>query len=366
MSINTMTQVETKDDNIYYNVTMVNNKQISVSAQISQQLPSSILNNPADYYLSVARFQVTGTVIPFFFFQPNTYYATLQYGTYIFTTPVVHVITAPGVGPYNYAIFSYSEFLREINTAYETAWTGLNAAVPGGLPVGSTAPYMLYEQSNGLISLYADGRYYDEDNVVPYIQVWMNSSLYRFFDNFYIFFRSEGNIDNKDIRIRVVNFHNSNTNTLNPSIPVNFYKMSQEGSNNSRFWQPNSIVFKTNRIGTRPEYVQGTNSTSELASTNNNSGSGTPFDTILTDFIPAFNSSDQIGWKTDLVYNPAFYRLIDLLGNQSNAIDVAIFWRDQQGNEYPFYIEGGRSASIKLAFLKKSLFKNYIKTNIPQ
>lgn len=361
MSLTHKFDVETKDDNIYYNISIVNNGLTSLPASFTQQLTNSILDNPADYYLSVARFAITGTAIPMFFFEFDTYFVTLQYDTFSYSAPCLFIPPEPIGDPLYASIFSYSEFLKSINNAYIVVFNNLNALVPGGLPIGSTPPYMIYNPTNGIISLYANGLYYDDENSALPIKVWMNAVLYRFFDNFYNDFVSENSGTNMDVRIRIVNFHDTNTSILDPSIPTNFYKMSQEGSNNSRFWKPNSILFKTTRIGTRPEYIQGANNTNQLIA-GSNSGAGLPFDTIMTDFIPTFNSTEQIGWRQDLVYNAPFYRLVDLLGNSSNVIDLSIVWADQKGNQFPLLIEGGRSASVKLAFLKKSLYKNYKKS----
>jgi hypothetical protein len=38
-------------------------------------------------------------------------------------------------------------------------------------------------------------------------------------------------------------------------------------------------------------------------------------------------------------------------------IDLRLLWQDKSGNLYPIYISFSQQASVKLAFVKKSLYK---------
>lgn len=351
---------EEKDDNIYYNISIVNNTENDVIATFNQQLPSKILGNPADYYMAVARFSIDGSTIPLFRFPDPTdtpylpYYVVLEYNGFSYSQ-IVNPPPFATPGPYGLAIYTYTEFIECINTAYQAAYTGLSGLVI--LPGGSAAPYLVYNTS-GINSLYANGLYYSESLPTP-IKIWMNGTLFGLFLNFPYIFRGEGMPDKRDFQLRVVNFYNTNTSTYNATIPANFIKMDQEFVNLNRWWQSESISFKTLKINVRPEFTQGVNTSNNISnSSSSSSGSGVPFDSIMTDFIPDFSSSEQAGWRQRLTYSPQFYRLIDLLGNQSNSIDLSIFWKDQQGREFPFYLASTRSATVKLAFIKKSLFKN--------
>jgi len=435
--------VETKDDNIYYNINIVNNSKIVKAASFTQQLTGSIVDNPNDYYMAVARFAITGTVIPLFLWPRNTIVTgtigndlvptnsgtllnvtavsdgiitigmTLQgtgvtpgttivsfgtgtggIGTYTVSVPSLatstylytsdtYIVTltklgvdykepvlfsdtggVPTLTATNYVagVYAYSAFLRAINAAYARA----------AVRASCSAPYLIYEPNGGLISLYCLASEFEE-SVVNRIDIFMDNILFGFFDNFYIEFFSQGSYNGKDVRIITLNQYGTNASSLagpptivgglDPSIQAGYLKISQEGSNNQRFWQPNAIVFKTTRMGVRPEYTQGAYNASSGSTgivNTNNSGAGLPFDTIMTDFIPGFSSGEQIGWRQDLEYNPQFYRLIDLLGNTSNTVDLSIFWTDQLGNEYPFFLEANKAASVKLIFVKKSLIKNFV------
>jgi hypothetical protein len=243
--------------------------------------------------------------------------------------------------------------LNYINAAFSTAFDLI-----GSPPGSSTAPYMLLNQATGLISLYADGRYYDDTLMNP-INVYMNQNLYKFFENFNVQYYSENSVNYLDYRFIILNYYGSNTSALDPTVPTNFYRITQDYPNPSRFAQPDRIVFTSGQIGVRPEYTQNANNTMSLID-NTNAGGGPPVSNILTDFIPSFASNDYASWRTDLSYVPSSqYRLIDLLGLRVNQIDTQVYWADQKNNLYPIYIEAGRSLQIKFGFFKKSLYKNY-------
>lgn len=358
MSLTSKAVIENSDDNVYVNLTLTNNNPVSVIANINQTFTADLISDPSSYYMAIIRFSMLGVKIPFFIFQTGAYYVTLTYNGTPYSAPVLYPNQLNPIPAYGNAIYSYTQFLTYINSAFATAF-GL-IPMP---PAGSTPPYMLFNQSSGLISLYADGRFYDDTLATP-INVYMNQNLYKFFENFYVQFYSENAVNYLDYRFIITNLYNSNTSVLDPTIPANFYRISQEGSNCSRFWQPDKIQFTSSLMGNRPEFTQNPNS--GMALTNSSTaGGGVPTSNTLTDFIPSFPSSDIIGWRTDLEYLPTTqYRLVDLLGNRINQIDIQTYWLDQQLNTYPVYIEPGRSFQIKMGFFKKSLYKNYEKSQV--
>ena len=76
------------------------------------------------------------------------------------------------------------------------------------------------------------------------------------------------------------------------------------------------------------------------------------------DFCPSFNSTEIIGWRQNLVYNASFsYRLIDIIADKMNTVDISVYWTSQNGNEHDFYLPPASSSQIKLAFIKKSVIK---------
>ncbi len=344
-------EVDQLNNVYYYNVNIVNNNSTNIQAVFNQTLGGNIVGDPQDYFLAISRFSIDGGQIPLLYLNDTTYYVVLKYGAFTSGAVAVLAPAGPVVPGFGVPIYSYQTFLDQMNIAYTTAF-GILDGLSGGLPMGSTPPYFLFNDTTGIISMYAQAINYSEDAITP-IKVFMNFDLYDLFLNFQVVPLGEGLPSKADIQIRVIDKYGSNSAPLDPTVPSGYLKMSQEGSNCTRFFEPQSIRFKTGRMGVQPEYVQTPNLTTSISP--EIAGVGLPSDLILTDFIPAFNANDIIGWRQQLVYQPTFYRLIDLIGSKSNAIDVSIWWVSQNGVEHPFQIGPGRSATIKLAYLKKDL-----------
>lgn len=361
---------ESNEDNIYYNIALTNNTRVSVPCTFSQQLAASIVDPPADYYCSCVRFEVDGSSIPIFIFEDNTYYITLSYnagptgstgispGITSATVPVVYqpFSLTPEEGK---AVFSYQAFIEMINTTFQNAVNALIALQPG--LTGLAAPYMLYNAAQGgLISLYAPVAF---DSHLPNpIQIYFNNILYYFFDNFLTVFFGENLPSKQDYQIIVENQHNANTNTLDPTVPSGYYRMSQEYVSLFHWWSPTALVFKSTLTGLRPEYTPTTNTSTTSLVGNNSAGSAPSSTQQMTDFVPAISYNDAAGWRSVIVYYPTSqYRLIDILGPQLSKIDLNVVWRDQHNVENQFYLKPLSTASIKLIFVKKSLYKNYHK-----
>lgn len=351
------TSFESKDDNIYYNIALTNNQNVSVPATFSQTLTSNVIDNPVDYYLSVIRFELDGSSIPIFIFKDNTYYITLSYGGNNYTYPILFIPYSQTIEE-GQAIFSYQAFINMINQTFITCFNALKTANPTAPQ--TQAPYMLYNPNqNGLISLYAQTSY--DSSLTDAIQIFFNATLYYFFDNFLTMFYSEGSASKKDYQILVQNNYGSNTSALDSSIPANYYKMSQDYPSLYHWWDTTVLSFKSTQMGVRSEYTPTQNQSNNLVS-NNSAGSGVSNTSQITDFIPSISTNDPAGWRSTIVYYPSSqYRLLDLLSNQIKCIDVNISWRDKQNKEYQYYIPPNQTVSIKMIFVKKSLFKNYTK-----
>jgi hypothetical protein len=78
---------------------------------------------------------------------------------------------------------------------------------------------------------------------------------------------------------------------------------------------------------------------------------------IITDFIPNINSPGES--RSIAYYNPTSqYRLIDMVSDTPlQKINLKIYWVDISNNIYPLYVSVAQQASIKLAFIRKSLYK---------
>lgn len=254
-------------------------------------------------------------------------------------------------------IYSYNEMLITINNALNMSMTLLRAANVAYNAV--PPPFMLFDNQSGIMSLLGQQANFTNINTVSGIpvQVYFNDNLYSLFENFYVEYISQNNTNRQDVLFYIYNIYDTNSFTYTPLLtPEDYYQMFQETKNCTRWFEPQSILFKTSTMGLKSEYIQGVNNTTDLSNVQT-AGAGVPSSSIMTDFIPSFNSTEVIGWRQDLVYNPPFYRLIDLQSASISSVDVAIYWSDQQGVQYPFFIKSGKSATIKLIFVKKSLYK---------
>lgn len=343
---------ESRDDNIYYNVNQVNNSSVPVIANFTQQLSGSIVDNPDNYYLSIVRFNLNGESIPILLWPTNFFYVALSYNGFSFSQVVVY-----DGSPNEYyinAVYSYQKIAEFMTTAYEAAFTGL-VALSGPLPGITRSPYMVFNVSTNCFDIYAEAAW----ATLATAKIWMNSALFANFSNYLARFEGHGTANKQDYQILVKDIFGTNTSVHDPSIPAGYIKMTQEYTATFRWTDANSIVFKSSRMNVRAEYITGTNTSDQLV-VNNSAGAGIASSQILTDFIPTVGFGDLSNWRNDITYTPsAQYRLLDLLGVKQDIIDIQIFWENQRGELFPYYIPPGTASSIKMAFLKKSLFKNY-------
>jgi hypothetical protein len=74
---------------------------------------------------------------------------------------------------------------------------------------------------------------------------------------------------------------------------------------------------------------------------------------ILSDFSIAVDSANQ--YRPMIEYNPgAEYRLIDMNSTTNlSRIDIIVYWKDRAGNLYPFLLQPGCAASVKIMFRRK-------------
>ena len=361
--LKTKIEYDNREDNVYFNINLVNNNPFSVPCQFTETLTNDIVGNTNDYYLSIIRFSIDGGSMPIFFFKDNVggqplsgYWITLSYLGVNYSLPVVYdSLYTPGATspPYNRSVYFYQAFLHMINTTFANIFI----ANPGVFPIGSVAPYMLFDPTTGLISLYAQSLYYADTLANP-ITIFFNTRLFNIFDNFISAFFSEGSATYTDQQLIITDLHGSNSDLLDPTIPAGYLKMTQEYQSLYHWWDVSLLSFKSTMLGVRPEYVPTANTTTSL-SNNGAAGSGIPFQSVATDFIPDIASNDPAGFRQSLVYLPgAQYRLIDLININTKTVDLIISFKDRQSTEYQYFIPPNQSVTVKMIFVKKSLFKN--------
>jgi len=324
-----------QDDNIYYNIVINNPTNKSINADYSEQKVKPIIENPEQYYLSVIRFSLAGQDLPIFFFKDNTYFITLSYAGNDYAFPVVYQALNNVVGE-KQTVYAYQHMINMINTTFSNCFVALQTDHPG-VPV-TEAPYMTYDASTNLFSLWCQQAYEGA------VEIWFNNILYYFFDNFLTFYAGEDNANRKDFRFEIQDLRNNI-----PDQPPGYYYFTQEYNSLFNWADLKTISFKTATIPVRYEYTPNA-STSNTGEIN--------FNPVMIDF--ELNPETNSLYREFLSYNPTGqYRLIDLTGREPlSNINISISWKDQNQNEYPFRIPPRRSVSMKLLFVKKSLYKD--------
>lgn len=336
------------DDVIYYNISIPNNTRDRMTANFNQISQVPVLSNPSDYFTSIVRFSIPGAGIPIFRFIDDSYQITLSFGGFDATVPMIYSNVSP-LEPGEQLVFSYNHFADMMNTAFQTAFTNLQGLT--AIPV-STAPYFKYDPSTFTFSLYCETNYDPDVLGGPTVEIYFNNILYYLFDNFFIVRTGNQSPDYKDYRFVITNLGNNliQSDPNNPLITAlnPYYKNTQEYSTTYNFSDVKTIIFKSCLFPTQTEYSQ-TNFNQVLQS-----------EQILTDFEPLQSLGDPSGFRGVIQYFASgSYRLINMTTNQPlYKFDLQISYSDELGNEYPLFIPRNSSVTVKLMFIKKSLYRS--------
>lgn len=344
---------KSKTDNlnvIYYNAIAPNNKQNFNYAEFDQTRDDNFIDNPSEYYMTVARFELPGHYIPIHIMpiQDNqsdvnlsVYSVTLEYNntivqTYLEFYPTDQDAVAPDdpsdgqdISEY-YFIYTYQHMLDMLNTAFETCLAGL------GHPASDiVAPKFTYSGITQLFTLVVQKDYYDKDVALP-VNIYMNTKLLFLFQGFFILdYNSQKSVQSqangKDVQFVISNFDT-------PDYVGDYYYIEQQ-FNCVANWNPfKKIVFVGNAMPTNQELMPGSGSASR---------------SILVDFRPDESSQEDV--RSVYQYNPSFYRLIDLVSTAPlRRLAFRIYWVDKLDNYYVLKIPYLQQATVKFAFIKKS------------
>lgn len=330
-----------------------------------------ILNKSSDYFCSVIRFtipldEVPLQVMPIIPNQSNpnltplfvgiSYLGINYYSQLIYVPPngdavpvqnqVTQVIT-----PYYYT-YTYEILLQMINTGLAAAY----AASPIPAIVGGTAlaPYIAFDPPTGLFSLIVQPYFTTLTAgfaALPliYVNALLQTYLNSFNYNFIGYDQAQGN-----------DFNFILTNPLPPQIyyppsfglsaganTVLFYKFTQDYQSLNYWTSVRKIVITSSDIPIASESVP--------ASDNTDTNVSYP---IISDYVPAVDVGGQDA-RSIAYYTPtAQYRLSDMLSdNPLQKVDLRFFWQDRLGNFYPLEISPNQQIEVKIAFIKKDMYK---------
>lgn len=347
-------------DNVYIDI-KVNNDTDSrgVLAKYSQTRLEPLLSNPSNYYLALVRWKIPGFSLPLLIFpiqngqgDPNLseYSVTLETSTDIvqfylhfvsYNVPQFPPTTANPTqepSPY-YFIFDYQQMLNILNDALLNAHNTLT-----GKPVGSVAPFLIYDPTTKLFSIIATQADYGVDltpsPIVPTfdapIKIYFNFKLFSLFNGFPSRITTEGSVEStqgRDVQILISDYNNA---------PLGDNQVIQDFTSIS-YWSPvKQVVFITELIPANSE---------------NTAVSNDSFRKILTDFEPIPSSNQDV--RTTYQYFPqGQYRLIDMIGTKPlYNIDLQVKWLDINGNEYYVTIPPFQQFTAKMLFVKRNLYK---------
>lgn len=335
------------DDIIYYNFNLVNNNEFSIPATSQESLSGPIITDADDYFVTAVRFVLDGSDIPLFIFKDETYYITFSLNG-VDTAPMAVEYIAYNTKHNQQSVYNYESFVNMINVTL----AALDAAT--GNVGGATVPFMYY--TNGKINLYVPTAYLVGGTIV---KIYFNSLLYGFFGNFFAQFNGEGLATKKDYEIIIQNVAGINTHDFNTFIPTNYILLTQEFQSLYNWFDMTGIVFTSNTLGVKNEYIPTQNTSMSSTTNSGNSGAGQASAPIVTDFQPYYSPDDIAGPRGYLYYAASGpYRLINMQNNSVTKIDLNIFLRDRVGQQYQYFIPPKQSVQVKIAFIKKNLYKS--------
>lgn len=324
----------------YVNLEAVNNTPEPILFDNSVNVGDILGSHPKEYFVAVARLVLSGTTIPILLLDPNKYKVTVFWNNAPHTVSLVYVPHDKRYGLNT--IFSYVEFSRAITIALGAAH---DLAVIAGMPnVNLTPPLFTYTDATNLYTLSHPTEY-----ITNGASIRFNTALYTLFNNFY---HNKLAVVDQEYEIIAPTWDPVTKNPLNggvnPLVLENYIIITQEYEALFNMQEFTTIVLRSNKLGTRPEYLPNANTTDSLNSGDTSSGYF-PSSNILTDLIP-YIGGDSAGVRGTQYYTPTIYRWINLITTQIKDIDLTVSIRDKVGREYPYYIPAFTTAKIKLVF----------------
>jgi hypothetical protein len=355
------------DDNLYLNIVFSHNPfdgDNGTIASYSSTKNTALLDKASDYYCSIIRFVIPLRAVPLLIMPvvPNSGYSnitTLIIGvSYLgidYPQNVIFVPDSPSnvfppvnqnqttqvITPYYY-IYAYSAVISMINKSLHDAY------VASGSPGGGDAPFFYYDPSTQLISLYVSQVFINSG-----AQIFINEYTSNYLDAFHFLYLGANQPNGKDY-VFILSNTTGNPSSITPYKvidPVGWLRFIQE-YNVINYWESlRKVLITSNSLPIKSEYIQAQTGNGLLGNDVNATLN------IITDFVPSLETAGQS--RTNIYYYPTSqYRLVDMISDTPvYKVDFNLFWEDLNGNLYPIYIPVGQSASIKVGFFRKNLYK---------
>lgn len=367
-------EVSSADDRIYYNIAIPGSRDFT-EALFNVQLNQSIIDVASDYYLAVTRFTIPTSTVPILIPEidpyPNTdinktiYSFTMTYQNYSSgrvhlqfvptnnaTAPAAPTATSPNVNRTNYYfIYVYQPFIDMMNTTIQNAFNLLDAAVPGGLPVGAVAPYFIYDSSTERINLISQIANYDQSDplIIDPIYLYANATMYQFLDGIPAYYYNFPVTEGKSFRFIIENTNNNLYVAPNTVGPATQYIMFQQYDALQDWNTLKSLQITSNQLPISKEYVPSLSATRTQEGITNTAG-------VLADFEIFVDKGPDA--RTTVQYSQVGpYHLINMNANiPIQKIDIQVYWTTNQGDRYLLQVPYGQTLTVKLAFIRKETF----------
>lgn len=379
---------------IYYDLQMINNNTGSpntapVNFTYQETRNSPFLDCPSNYFMSVIRFQVQTPTLPVFIpqmllgqsdvnktaysitlsyvynFVDYSFQQYIQYVNYDLPEPAPASLSLSTITSQYYYIFSLQQWVRMINTAFDSAYAGLNALIiaAGGALPSTHPPFCQFDPYSLIMNINADILGYNSALATP-IKIFFNSALYSLYSNFEWTFQPLGYNATlgKNFQLNVNNNVFSNVYVVPDTPSWNALQCYQEGSTASLLNPVQSLVFTSGLLPVVNSNV-GIPSLNQsgLSSSNGNNSNISP---IITDFQVPLSALNR--YVPDIQYTPSGeYRLIDLYGDSPlSRFEVSVSWKDTFGILHPLLLGPGQSASMKVMFRRKDFNKSQLFSSV--
>lgn len=253
-------------------------------------------------------------------------------------------------------VYSYEDLADLTNTALRAAWT--KAGSPGG---AAAFPYLSFDPLNQLFNFIMPA-----DFVNAGANGWticFNSLIQATVPSFSVYITNDPAFPSGRFEINTNQFQGVELGPPTPGVNVGYdryyigpasifpattYVISQDYSTLDYINSVRKIILTSNTMPIRKQYFP------PPGVVNSGASNTVP---IITDFQLDLNNVAG-AQRSVALYEADLYRLFDFISDTPlQRIDVQILWADQNNNLYPLFLTRNDSATLKLAFLSKKLYK---------
>ena len=342
MSGKNTTNIDTQRE--YYNAAYFNQSGISQIAKYEVALLKPFFTDPDRWKLAINRFRVplsgiplTSHNIPFEMWQVGLGYlngvqTTIELAYVPQFNPVPHIDSG------NYDIYTFQEFLDQINSAFQTVFTEIKASA-GSSYIPTEAPRIVYNGTTKFFSIIVEGVYAPiAPSITSQFQIFMNQALWN------MFFFPSNQVANGNNPLQSILVQNNGINAIQGSgsatLPQFLY-VQQETSTIYQFNDLTRLIIGTMSIPVSGD-GEGTVFTNTGTTTNKSIN-------MITDIIPDTSTTTN---DSPIIYIPnGILRWYNLYAQQPfTKVDLIFYYETKDGIIQQLSIPNGEYFSCKLEF----------------